>query len=82
MSQEKVNARKEYKKNRKEILAKEKRQKTLSRLLAYVCAIAIIAGVGFSVYKKVTPEKEVDSSAFYSLIQTDEYGILDPQLED
>lgn len=82
MSQEKVNARKEYKKNRKEILAKEKRQKEVSKLLAYLCGLVIIAGVGFSVYKKATPEKPQDNSAFYNLIQTDRYGFLDPVIPE
>lgn len=82
MSQEKVNRRKEYKKNRKEIIAKEKRQKQMSKVLAYLCGLVIVVGLGFSVYKKVTPEKVQDNTTFYSLIQTDDYGILNPSLPE
>lgn len=82
MSQEKVNARKEYKKNRKQIIAKEKRQQKFGKFIAYVIAIVVIGGVGFSVYKKVNPTPEQDASSFYSLIQTDEYGILHPSVSE
>lgn len=82
MSQEKVNARKEYKKNRKEILAKEKRQKQISKAIAYICTVVILGGVGYSVYNKLAPEKAVDNTTFSSLIKTDSYGILDPSLPE
>lgn len=82
MSQEKVNLRKEYKKNRKEILAKEKRKKQITKVVSYLCLFVIVAGIGFSVYKKVTPEPVKDSDTFFRLIQTDDYGILDPSLEE
>ncbi|MDO4975735.1 MAG: hypothetical protein Q4E53_00580 [Eubacteriales bacterium] len=82
MSQEKVNARKEYKKNRKQILAKEKRQKQASKAIAYLCGLVIVVGLGFSVYKKAAPEKPQDNSTFYNLIQTDRYGFLDPVISE
>ena len=82
MSQAKVDARKEYKKNRKEILAREKRNNALGRLIAYVCVIAIVVGVGFSVYKKLNPAPEPDASAFYALTQSDSYGILNPTMPE
>ncbi len=82
MSQAKVNARKEYKKNRKEILAKEKRKKSFSKFIAGLCTIVVIGGVGFSVYKKVQPEKVQDNTTFYNLIQTDAYGILNPVISE
>ena len=82
MSQEKVNARKEYKKNRKQILAKEKRQQKFSKFIVGLLAIVLIGGVGFSVYKKVVPTPEQDSTSFYSLIQTDDYGILNPSVSE
>lgn len=81
MSQRKVDRQKEYKKNRKQILAKEKRQRRIGKAIAYLCVILLAGGVGYSVYSKLTPSKEIDSSAYYSLIQTDDYGILNPQLE-
>ncbi len=82
MSQAKVDRQKEYKKNRKQIMAKEKRQRTFGKAIAYLVAVAILGGLGYSVYNKLTPQKETDSSAYYNLIQTDQYGILDPQLPE
>lgn len=82
MSQAKVDRRKAYKKNRKEILAREKRKNTITKVIAYICILAILIGVGFSIYKKVTPTPEHDSSTFYSLTQTDSYGILTPSLPE
>ena len=82
MSQEKVNRRKEYKKNRKEILAREKRKNAIGKLVAYVCLIAILGGVGFSFYQKLNPAPEPDASTFYALTQSDSYGILNPSLPE
>lgn len=82
MSQEKVNLRKEYKKNRKEILAKEKRQKQMTKFISYLCLAVVVVGLGFSVYKKVTPEPVKDNDTFIHLIQIDEYGILDPSMPE
>ena len=82
MSQRKVDRQKEYKKNRKQILAKEKRQQRIGKAIAYLCVCVLLGGIGYSVYNKAVPKKEVDSSAYYSLIQTDEYGILDPHLSE
>lgn len=48
MSQQKVDKYKEYKKNRKEIIAKEKRRKTLARITAWVVlvlAVCTVAGL-------------------------------------
>ena len=80
MSQEKVDRRKAQKKNRKQIIAKEKRLNRLYKFIGCVCVIAIVAGVGFSVYQKLNPAQEPDATAFYSLIATDSYGILSPSL--
>lgn len=82
MSQEKVDRRKEYKKNRKQILAREKRNSQISKFIAYICFIAIIGGVGFSFYKKVNPTPEPDPSTFYALTASDSYGILTPSLPE
>lgn len=45
MSQEKVNKYKEYKKNRKEILAKEKRKQKIEKAAAYAVIGVFCAGV-------------------------------------
>lgn len=45
MSQEKVNRYKEYKKNRKEILAKEKRKQRIEKAAAYAVIGVFCAGV-------------------------------------
>ena len=82
MSQEKVNARKEYKKNRKEILAREKRRKAISRVVGYLAVVVIVAGIGFSFYKKVVPDKEPNSQTFAYLSATDSYGIFTPSLPE
>ncbi len=82
MSQAKVDRQKELKKNRKKIVAKEKRRNRLYGILGYVCLICIVVGIGFSVYQKVNPEPESDGTAFYRLIATDDYGILSPSIED
>ena len=82
MSQAKVDARKEYKKNRKEILAKQKRNNAIGKLVAYLCLIVILGGVGFSVYKKFNPAPEPDPNAFYALTQTDSYGIITPTMPE
>lgn len=82
MSQAKVDRRKEYKKNRKQILAREKRNDAIRRIFAYICLFAILVGVGFSIYRKMNPAPEPDSTAFYMLTESDNYGILTPSLPE
>ncbi len=82
MSQAKVDARKKYKKNRKELLAREKRNSTLRKFAAYLVMIAVIGGFGYSFYKTVNPEPKANQQTFYSLIAQDSYGILTPSLPD
>ena len=82
MSQAKVDARKEYKKNRKKILAKQKRMNALGRLLAGLFIIAVVVGIGWSIYSTVHPKPPYDISSFNRLVQTDEYGILSPVLDE
>ena len=55
MSQEKVDRRKEYKKNHKQILAREKRKAKIAKAIWYLCLVCIIGGVGFSFYQKLNP---------------------------
>ena len=82
MSQEKVDRRKEYKKNHKQILAREKRKAKIAKAILYLCLVCIIGGVGFSFYQKLNPAPEDNTNTFYSLIATDSYGILDPSLPE
>jgi len=82
MSQAKVDRRKEYKKNRKQIIAREKRNNQIGKFIAYLCLLVLIGGVGFSFYKKVNPTPEPDASTFYALTATDSYGILNPSLPE
>lgn len=82
MSQAKVDRRKEYKKNRKEILAKEKRNNAIGKFIAYLCLIALIGGVGFSFYRKINPAPQPDPNTFYSLTAKDSYGIMHPSLPE
>lgn len=49
MSQEKVDKYKEYKKNRKEILAKQKKVKKVKTATAWAVAVLILAGLGTAV---------------------------------
>ena len=82
MSQEKVDRRKEYKRNHKQILAREKRKQKIPKVIAYLCLICVIGGVGFSFYQKFNPKPEADTATFYSLTATDSYGILQPSLPE
>ena len=82
MSQEKVERRKEYKKNRKTILAKEKRIKRIKKVICYLCLVVLVGGIGYSFYKKVNPTPVADTSTFYNLIATDSYGLLTPTLPE
>lgn len=50
MSQEKVDRYKEAKKNRKELLAKEKRANALCKIAGGVVAVVLIAWIGVSGY--------------------------------
>lgn len=74
MSQEKVNRYKEEKANRKEILAKEKKKKAVTKVVAAVIALALVCWVGYSVYDVATrPDTstiEMDASALDSYLSS------------
>ncbi|MBP3880482.1 MAG: hypothetical protein J6D46_09220 [Lachnospiraceae bacterium] len=74
MSQKKVDAYKDYKKNKDKILKKEKRMARFEiGAFAIVCA-AFLAWVGFSVYQKATvkaPEAETEAVAATEINMTD-----------
>ena len=59
MSQEKVNKRKEEKRNRKKIMQKEKRERMLASVLGVVIAAAIVGWAGFSIYSRVEANKPI-----------------------
>ncbi len=54
MSQEKVNKYKEQKANRKEIMAKEKKQKNRMKLACGIVALVLVGWLGYSVYNSAT----------------------------
>ena len=54
MSQAKVDKYKEDKKNRKKIMAKEKRQWFLTQAALTVAGLAIVAWIGISAYQAIT----------------------------
>lgn len=70
MSQEKVDYNKEQKRNRKQIVKKQRRQKALRITLTTIAAVLLVTWVGYSVYtKKQAKDAEttnyltIDSSA-------------------
>ena len=74
MSQEKVNKYKEEKANRKEIMAKEKKQKNTIKLVAGIVALVLVCWLGYSVYDMATrPDTsnvEIDSTALDEYLGT------------
>lgn len=86
MSQEKVEKYKEYKKNRKEILAKEKRKKQIDRIIGWAVGIVLLgcigAGIGVTVYN--SHEKSLAARPTYETDQkmiTDLTGILSTEAD-
>lgn len=68
MSQAKVDRYKEEKKNRKQTIKKEKRNRILERTVGVLIAAAIVCWIGFSVYsyyqeKKPTTKTELSMTA-------------------
>ena len=68
MSQAKVDRYKEEKKNRKQTMKKEKRNRVLARTVGVVIAAAIVCWIGFSGYsyyqeKKPTTKTEISMTA-------------------
>lgn len=75
MSQEKVNRYKEEKANRKQIMAKEKRQKAIRKAVGAVVAVVLIGWIGYSAvdtYQSSRPRDvvEVDYTAVDEYLQT------------
>ena len=68
MSQEKVDRNKELKRNRKEILKKQRRQRIIGRVCGAVIAVVIVGWIGFSAWdtyeqRRTSTAAEVDLSA-------------------
>lgn len=61
MSQAKVDRYKEEKKNRKEIIAKEKRQHVFRAALAVIAAAAVLGWAGFSGYQAYQKNKPLET---------------------
>jgi len=61
MSQAKVDRYKEAKKNRKEIMAKEKRQQALTRIIGSVIVVALVAWIGVSGYNMYEANKPLET---------------------
>ena len=77
MSQKKVDEYKKFKANRKEIFAKEKRQKKLQKIMAVIVAVLVVGGFGYWGVYSIGAEK-VESTEFISLITQDQYGFILP----
>lgn len=87
MSQEKVNKYKEQKANRKELLAKEKRNKKLGKAAWIIVFVLIIAGIGTAIgieihrwYENTYLPSQPDYSA-ESLVISDVAGVLEEETE-
>lgn len=75
MSQEKVNRYKEEKANRKQIMAKQKRQKAIRKVAGAVIAVALVGWIGFSAvdtYQNSRPRDvvEVDYTAMEDYMES------------
>lgn len=75
MSQEKVNRYKEEKSNRKQNIVKEKRKRTLNKVVGVLLAVVIVGWVGYSavdLYQSSQPREqvEVDYTAVSDYLQS------------
>lgn len=61
MSQEKVERYKEEKKNRKKIMAQEKRKRVFSALCGWVIALAFVGWIGVSFYDAYQDKKPLET---------------------
>lgn len=75
MSQEKVNRYKEEKANRKQTMAKQKRERAIRKVAGVVIAVVMVAWIGYSAvdaYQSSRPRDvvEVDYTAMEEYMQT------------
>lgn len=64
MSQEKVNRYKEEKRNRQQIMKKERRKSFMLKLGGGVVAIALVGWIGFSAYLQINNPKTGSGSTY------------------
>ncbi len=87
MSQEKVNKYKEQKANRKEILAKEKRNKKLSKIAWISAAVIIVVGIvtalGIEIHRWYNDEylPSLPTYSAETLVISDLAGVLEEETE-
>ena len=77
MSQAKVDRYKEEKKNRAKIMAKEKREWTLTKLAGGILALAVVAWAGYSAVTALRP-----STAEETTLETENYTVDTTALDD
>ena len=74
MSQEKVDRYKEQKANRKQIMAREKREKFLVKFCAGLVALALVCWLGYSIYdsanKPDTSDVAITTTAIDEYVNT------------
>ena len=70
MSQAKVDRYKEEKKNRKQTIKKEKRNRVLGRTLGVVIAAAIVCWIGFSGYSYYQEKKPMTKTKTATMTKT------------
>lgn len=75
MSQEKVDRNKELKRNRKQILKKQRRQRIITGFLGIAVAVGLVGWICFSIYDKYEEQRtstatEVDLSAITNYLST------------
>lgn len=73
MSQKKVLEYKEEKKNRKEIMAKKKRQAVLGKVVATVAVIAVVGVIGFAVVNNASSKGKGTDANTVSLSSLNNY---------
>lgn len=84
MSQEKVDRYKEQKANRKELMAKEKRKRTIARVIAITIAVLVLAGAAGAIGLTIRNERiaylaSLPSYSTTSFVVPDEAGILNTE---
>ncbi len=86
MSQAKVDKYKEYKKNRREILAKEKRKKKMEKIAGWAILVVLVAALGTAVGVTIYNQHQANLAALpnYTVsekVVADMAGILEETAE-
>lgn len=74
MSQKKVDAYKEYKKNRKEIIKKEQRMRKVEYGVIIAVLVAFVGWFGFSTYQKATAKPETEETVVATEVNMSDYA--------